>query len=204
MKKRVILAVVFFGTLWGVCEALLGGWLYAAHVPYASVPLSIVGLAVLSVARARLPRPGTSTLVAGVAMLYKFLNTPLYGCHLLAILLLGLAYDAVVSLLPGRNRPVCAAAATYLGYALFALAITYVFRYEHWLAGGWPKVLRYVGVEGTMAGVGGALLAPLAFRLTGTLGRKAADVPRWTARWAAAGAALATAALWILPAAMRL
>ena len=39
----------------------------------------------------------------------------------------------------------------YLSHAAFAVVITYVFRYEHWVQGGFSKVFAYVAVSGTLA-----------------------------------------------------
>ena len=89
MKREYILGVLFFGGVWGLSEAVLGGALYAAQVPYASVPLTVVGLAVLTLARSYFPQKGTATLIAACAMLYKFLNSPFFGCHLLEFSLPG-------------------------------------------------------------------------------------------------------------------
>jgi len=198
MKKQLILGVLFFGTLWGVSEAGLGGMLYGAHVPYASVPLAIIGFILLTVARVHLPQKGTASLIACVAMLYKFLNTPFFVCHFLGIFLLGAAYDLVFSIFPRRNKAICAAAATYLGYALFALLITYVIRYHYWTAEGLPRVLRHIGISGTMAAVGSAILVPLSFRLGQMLKQKLATSFQFRPRLAAGGISAITAALWVL------
>ena len=48
MKKEHILGILFFAGLWGISEAVLGGVLYRAAVPYASVPLTIIGFIVMS------------------------------------------------------------------------------------------------------------------------------------------------------------
>lgn len=165
MKKEHILAVLFFGGLWGVSEAILGDALYRADVPYASVPLTAVGFVVMTVARAYYPQKGTATLIAACAMLYKFLNVPFFACHLLGILLTGMCYDLFFGVLQLKRRSLSAAAATYLSYALFALMITYVFRYEHWVQGGFVKVLRHVGISGSMAALACAILVPASSRL---------------------------------------
>ena len=51
MKREYILGVLFLGGVWGISEAVLGGALYAGQVPHASVPLTVVGLVVLTIAR---------------------------------------------------------------------------------------------------------------------------------------------------------
>ena len=165
MKKELILGVLFFGGLWGISEAVLGGALYRAAVPYASVPLTIIGFIVMSTAKVYFPQKGTATLIAACAMLYKFLNVPFFACHLLGILLMGLCYDLFFSVFKIKSRWLSAAAAVYLNYTLFALMITYVFQYEYWVQGGFTEVLRHVGISGSMAALGCAVLVPLSFRL---------------------------------------
>src|SRR4030042_5960939 len=146
-------------------EAVLGGALYAAQVPYASVLLTVVGLAVLTLARSYFPQKGTATLIAACAMLYKFLNSPFFGCHLLGILMTGACYDLVFDVLKIKLKSVGAAAVTYLSYAAFALMITYVFRYEHWVLGGLAQVLQHIFIEGSLAALACACLVPLSARL---------------------------------------
>jgi hypothetical protein len=165
MKREYILGVLFFGGLWGLSEAVLGGVLYAAQVPYASVPLTVVGLAVLTLARSYFPQRGTATLVAACAMLYKFLNSPFFGCHLLGILMTGACYDLIFDILKIRAKSLGAAAVTYLSYAAFAVMIMYLFRYPHWVQGGLAKVLGHVFIEGSMAALACAGIVPLSARL---------------------------------------
>lgn len=166
MKKEYILAVLFFGGLWGLSEAVLGDALYRADVPYASVPLTAIGFVVMTVAWAYYPQKGTATLIAACAMLYKFLNVPFFACHLLGILLTGICYDLFCSVLRIKSRAFSAAAAIYLSYAMFALMITYIFRYEHWVQGGLIKVLNHIGIAGSMAALASAVLVPTSFRLS--------------------------------------
>jgi hypothetical protein len=165
MKKEYILGVLFFSGLWGISEAVLGNALYSAHVPYASVPLTIIGFVIMAIVYVYFPQLGTSTLVAGFAMLYKFLNVPFFACHLLGILLMGACFDLFFSVLKIKSRSLSAAAAVYLNYLFFALMITYVFRYEHWVQAGFAGVLRHVLISGSMAALGCAIFVPASFRL---------------------------------------
>jgi hypothetical protein len=165
MKKEHILGILFFGGLWGICEAVPGDALYSANVPYASVPLTAIGFIVMTIAWIYFPQKGTATLIAACAMLYKFLNAPFFACHLLGILLTGLWYDLFFSVFKTKNRSLSAAAAVYLSYASFALMITYIFRYEHWVQAGFAKVLGHVGISGSMAALGCAILVPVSLHL---------------------------------------
>lgn len=165
MKKEYILGILFFSGLWGVSEAVLGDILYRADVSYASVPLTVIGFIILTFASAYFPQKGTATIIAACAMLYKFLNAPFFACHLLGVFLMGLCYDLFFNVFRLKNRALSAAAATYLSYALFALLITYVFRYGFWTQAGFTKVLGHVGIGGSIAALGCAILVPLSFRL---------------------------------------
>lgn len=165
MKKEQVFAVLFFGGLWGASEAILGDTLYRANVPYASVPLTAIGFVVMTVARAYYPQKGMATLIAACAMLYKFLNVPFFACHLLGILLTGMCYDLFFTVLKVKSRWLSAGAATYLSHAVFAVMMTYVVHYEHWVLGGFAKVLHHVAISGSMAALVCAVLVPASSRL---------------------------------------
>ena len=196
VKREYLLGVLFFGGVWGLSEAVVGNALYAANVPHASVPLTAIGLMVLTVARGFFPRRGTATLIAMCAMLYKFLNSPFFGCHLLGILLTGACYDFVFDVLKIRLRVLAAAATTYLSYAGFALMITYLFRYNHWVQGGLAAVLRHVIVEGSLAAVVGACLVPASARLGQKLKAYSVHFEVRNSRWEGAEFSALTLGLW--------
>ena len=107
--KSVVLPVLFFSALWGLSEAVLGGFLYGRGAAYSSVYLTIIGFGILTIARFYLPQIGTAGAIAALAMLYKFLNSPFYGCHLIGILLTGVSYDLVFGVLKIKNKAVSAA-----------------------------------------------------------------------------------------------
>jgi hypothetical protein len=164
MKREHIMEVLFFGGLWGLSEATLGNVLYSAQIPHASVPLTVIGFVILTIACAASPRPGMATLIASFAMLYKFLNAPFFACHLLGIVLMGVCYDVFFQALKMRTAWLAAALAAYTNYAAFALMITYVARYDHWVQGGFGNVLGHIGVEGSLAAVACAVFVPLSLR----------------------------------------
>ncbi|UCD51902.1 MAG: hypothetical protein JSW27_04550 [Phycisphaerales bacterium] len=197
MKRDYILGVLLFGGLWGVSEATLGDVLYRNGIPQASVPLTVIGVAILAFAAAHLPRPGTATLIASCAMLYKFLNTPLFACHLLGIFLTGVWYDLFLNVTKITNRRLAAALTVYGSYASFALLITYVFRYEHWVQGGFGKLLGHVGVGGSVAALICAAIAPAAFYLGEAMTAKALESSRWRTTLRTRSLIGATAVLWL-------
>jgi hypothetical protein len=197
MRKEYILGILFFSGLWGISEAVLGGVLYHFAIPRASVYLTIVGFSILTVARVYLPGRGTASAIATFAMLYKFLNSPFFACHLLGIFLLGVCYDLFFNVLKLKNQSISAALATYAGYSSFALMITYVFRYHHWVEAGLVKVMDHIVIGGTLAALGCAVFVPLSFRLGERL-RAKFDIPfRLRLQLASGGVSVVTAGLWV-------
>ncbi len=198
MKKDYFLGILFFGSLWGFSEAGLGGFLYRNHIPQASVPLTIVAFMILTVAKIYLPQKGSATFIGSVAMLYKFLNTPFFACHLLAIFLLGLSYDLVLHRFKVKSKAVLGLVSTYLGYILFALTITYVFRYHYWIEAGLPKILRYVGISGTLAAVSNTVFVPLSFNFAGVLKKGMVNPFEFKSRLATSSVSLIILTIWCL------
>ncbi len=198
MRRQYILGVLFFGGIWGISEATLGDALYSAHVPHASVPLTAIGFAVLAIAQACFPRPGMATLIASFALLYKFLNAPFFACHLLGIVLMGVCYDVFFNVLKMRTAWLAAGLATYASYAAFALMITYVARYSHWVQGGFGKIVEHVGIEGSMAAIACAILVPLTLRYSEKLRSAIPTLFAWRAALAPGAIMVLTAGLWVL------
>jgi hypothetical protein len=196
MKKEHILGILFFSGLWGISEAVLGDALYRGDVPYASVPLTVIGFVVMSFATVYLPQKGTATVIAACAMLYKFLNAPFFACHLLGIFLTGVCYDLFFGVFAVKNRSLSAAAATYLSHVLFALMITYAFRYDYWAQAGFIGVLRHTGISGSIAALGCAVLVPLSFRLAERLKANFATPFKLRLRLAPGSVSAVTIGLW--------
>ena len=197
MKKEYILGILFFGGLWGISEAVLGNTLYNANIPYASVPLTIIGFIIMTMAMVYFPRMGTATLIAAFAMLYKFLNVPFYGCHLLGILMTGMCYDLFFSVINIKKPSISAAAAAYLSYALFGLMITYVFQYEHWVQAGFAGVLRHIAISGSMAALGCAFFVPFCIQLTERFKTKLIQAFNMRLQLVPGGVLAITIGLWV-------
>ena len=198
MKKDYLLGVLFFGSVWGVCEASLGGFLYSFPSHNASIPLAIIAFAILTIAKLYLPYKWSATFIGAIAMLYKFLNTPFFACHFLGIFLLGLSYDLVLNFSKIKSRAIIGALATYLGYALFALIITYVFRYSYWIKEGLPKIIDYVGIKGSLAALGNFAMVPLAFRFGQLLKKGVVNPFEFQSKVATNSVSFITLTLWAL------
>lgn len=169
MKKTFIVNLLVFSGLWGFSEAFIGDLLYTHSVPAAGLILSIIAFVILCISRNFILFQGSAVLIASVAMLYKFLNEPFYPCHLLGIFMLGLGYDIFFSLYWPRRKLLAPAASAYFSYAAFALLITYVFRYSHWVEKGLTGVLQYILLHGTVCAVIFSLSAPRLCALGGHL-----------------------------------
>ena len=209
MEKRTVLLILFFGSCWGAVEAILGGMLYRAEAPGSAAALSILAIFILTVARVYCPMPGSSTLVATCAMMFKVINAPFFVCHFLGILFLGVAYDLV--LLVGHRDPLTkrkriaknalvGVATTYVAFALFAVLITYVFRYQYWAHQGLPRVLDHVFISGTVAAVGSAFAVPLGARVGEILKERRFAPLELGSRLATGGVSLLMIVLWIVAA----
>jgi len=197
-KRDYILGVLFFSGLWGASEAILGDFLYRTDFPFASVPLTIIAFIILTIAKGYLPQIGSAILIGSVAMLYKFLNTPFFSCHFLAIFLLGLSYDLVFSFSRIKSKVVFGLLATYLGYIFFALAASYIFRFNYWLNETLSKIFSYVGRGGTLAALVNSVAVPISFKLSQALKRKAINPFEFKSRLISGSVSLIVIMLWFI------
>lgn len=160
MKSKVWLSLIFLGSLWGMTEGILGDFLYSIGAFHPSIFLTIIALFILSFGRAYYPKPGSSTLIGAIAVLFRFVNASPYYCHLFAIFLSGLAFDIVASLLSKKVerkvfwRGIMGSLSAYLGYTLFSLTMTYIIHYPHWVRSGISEILNYIGFRGSLAAIG--------------------------------------------------
>ena len=191
---------LFFGALWGISEVAAGGILYASDVPYSSIFLAGWAFFILAVARGVVNKLGSSTMIGAIATLFKLINVAPFICHLLGIFMLGVAFDVMASLLLKKERkislrsPLTGITAAYSGYALFALVITYLVRYEIWVVGGFPKVMNHIFVSGSVAAAVAAVIVPLGYLVGVTSNELVKRRPRVVYTGTIAGVIL----LWIL------
>lgn len=200
-KRNALLIILIGGTVWGCIEASLG---LLPKYSFASVPPTLMGLMVLALARAYLPRPGSSTGIGAIAMLYRAMTAHGFPCHLWAVLLIGISFDIVATLVARRSERLAwrigsGPATAYLAYALFAFTMTYIMLYippmKHcahwWVTGGLPKILNYIGRSGSLAAVGSIVFVPLGY----WLGSLMYSI-RVRHCWVPIGAGLTLAILW--------
>jgi hypothetical protein len=191
---------ILFGSLWGINEVMMGEVLSASNVPHFSVLLTVIALFILAVARGIVNKPGSSTVIGLVAVLFKLANAAPFFCHLLGIFMVGLVFDVLASVLMKNEKTAAIKCSltgilsAYSGNTLFALLITYIIRYDVWTSGGFSKVLGHIFVAGTMTAILAALAVPLGFRLGATSSALADRKPKWTL----AGTAVSVFIIWIL------
>ncbi|MFZ2052833.1 MAG: hypothetical protein WAU81_01430 [Candidatus Aminicenantales bacterium] len=192
--------LIFFGSLWGINEVVTGEILFQNQVFLASVWLAAWAFFILAAARGIINKPGTSSAIAGIAAAFKLVNAPPFYCHLLAIILLGVGFDAAATLLIKKGQKsfflqgLAGILGAYGGFALFALIITYVIRYEYWIVGGTAKVINHILVDGSLAAAVSALLVPLGYKFGSSWWAILERHPRWSSLGAVAGLVL----LWTL------
>jgi hypothetical protein len=194
MKKKTLLTILAFGSLWGCIEVLSSVYL---NFPNNSVIPTILGLAVLAAARFLVKTPGSSTAIGTVALLFRLITAGHYYCHIWAIFLIGASFDIVVSLLGSRWQKtkwqgLAGISSAYLTTTLFSITMTYIIQYEYWASVGLPKVLDYIAVNGSLIAVGALLFVPLGYKL----GKPLMTLSNARPRPVFIGAVLLTLILW--------
>jgi len=161
------------------------------------VVAALLGLAVLASARFLVKTPGSSTAIGAVAALFRLTNADGYFCHLWAIFLIGVSFDIVVSILGSRWertrwQGLAGVGSAYLTTGLFSLTLTYIIQYEWWAIPGLPKVLDYIGINGSLIAVGALILVPLGYKL----GKSLMTLSKARPKPALIGALLLTVLFW--------
>jgi len=192
--------LLFFGSLWGIMEVAGGGVLSRYNMPHSAVILAAWAFIIMAIARGIVNKPGSSTVIGIVAVIFKLANAAPFFCHLLGIFALGLTFDVFSSLLMKNERKISfrtsltGALSAYSGYALFAIVITYIVQYKYWIAGGLPKVLNHIFVGGSLAALTAVVLVPLGYWVGINSGNLFERRPVWTY----AGTLMGVVLLWTL------
>ena len=167
-KLSLIIWILFFGSLWGMSEVMVGKHLFDADVPYASVWISAWAFFILAVARGIMNRPGTSTAIGGITAVFRLVNAS-YVCHIFGIFLLGVAFDLAFFLLT-KNRKrfylrssLAGIVGAYGGHLIFALFAAYIIRNPFWVSGGLSRIFDHVFLSGSFVALASVLLVPLGY-----------------------------------------
>lgn len=204
-KRLVVLSIILLGSLWGLAELWIAELVVGPRVPAAPIQTA-AGILLLVIARRVWGAPGSSFGMAAIASAYKFLQQPVWGCKIVAVLMIGAAFDAAFTFYESRRRAasqgppvlrtrctlVLSGLVTFASFVLFGLVARYVLRSPYWALPG--RMLDYQLVQGALAVV---LAVPAALaglrlgeRMAGSSGTW--DGARWAFyRAAAAGSAVA-------------
>ncbi len=204
-KHLIIATVVLFGSLWGLAELGLGELAWAGDIPRAAI-LTAIGVIFLVLGRRVWAAPGSSLALAAVASAFKFLQHPMWGCKIAAVLMVGVIFDIGFSLYEARRRRqspdfaradtrsvlVLSPALTFVSFVAFAYFARDVLHNPYWSMP--DKMVNYMFVQGPVATVLALPAALAGLKLSSYLTRPIAtwSTGRWLAyRIAAAGSGAA-------------
>jgi len=162
--------ILFWGTLWGFSEVVLGKGL--SDVDHASALLAIIAVILLLCARLQLNKPGSSAVIGLITILFKLINAAPFHCHLMGIAMIAMSFEAIAFLLMKKDDKSIfsmfstSVLSTYLGHTTFALILTYIVKYKYWAQVGWPKVQNHIFVDGSLSAIGLLLLIPVIYFAT--------------------------------------
>lgn len=198
-EHNLFIWVLFFGSLWGISEVVVGKLLFDADIPYASAWISTWAFFILAVARGLMNKPGTSTAIGGIAGVFRLVNAS-YACHIFGIFLLGAAFDLTFSLLTRHKKTIyiqsslAGLVGAYGGHLTFALLAAYIIRNPLWVSGGLSKIFGHVFISGSFVALASALLVPVGY----WIGNKRIIFSGLRSRWVYHGALLCIVIFWVL------
>lgn len=156
-NKKFLIITLLFGSIWGCLEVLLNDSLSIINISRLEIFLAAAGILVLAAARIIYNKPGSSLLIGIIAALYKVFAVAFFPCQMLAVIIEAAAFDLIYSYadkrVEERNplRGFIGSISAYLGFAAFALSITYMVRNSYWVAGGIPRIIDYIFISGSYA-----------------------------------------------------
>jgi len=168
-----IVGIILFGSIWGLAEATLGGFLHLIYFPYKGAIMGGIGISIMAAFVATYRRPKLVFSIGVIAALFKPLSAVIYGQPIFApfvvnpssaILLEALAFSLVVSLLfkgfesSIKMRIGAGVSAGYLSIILYGVLAS-ALGMGNWASWGLAERLSSVFANGTgLAIVGTSLL----------------------------------------------
>ncbi len=128
-KRFIVLSLVLFASLWGLAELGLGELTLAAGIPRAPI-LTAIGIFFLVMARRAWRIPGSTFAMGATAAAYKFLQHPVWGCKIAAVLMIGALFDLGFTLYEMRRSDIASrrglrSPAPMFGLVLLAPVLTF-------------------------------------------------------------------------------
>ena len=146
--------MLLFGSLIGLNETLTGSFSF----PYRSVVLSAITIALLTLARYKIPKAGTSIAIIGVAILFKLNNLGFHACTANVLLcgpavlmLTGSAYEGFAALFTSKRSQIMrgflltGVLTALAAFLLFGLMNTYIL--HSWNTG---RLMEYISVKSVL------------------------------------------------------
>jgi len=204
-KKKLILGIILFGSIWGGLEALGISIMRTFDFSFKSPFLAATGILILGAARMMIPRRGTTFLMGLVAAGFKFLTLPqILFCQVAAVAVQAAVMDLAFSYAEKRGLSkwfslgTVGVFAMYLNYSLFSLLQTYVVLNPFWVDKGFSGVLNYTLLEGSVAAALCFFCINLGFGLGRSLAPSFDQLQALKAKAYNIGTAVAALACWIL------
>ncbi len=166
-----IVGIVLFGSIWGLVEATLGGFLHLIHFSYKGAIMGGIGISIMAAFVVTYRRPKLVFWIGVIAALFKPLSAVIYGQSVFspfvvnpasAILLEALAFSLVVSLFKGfessiKMRIGAGLSAGYLSIILYAILASAI-GMGNWASWGVSERLTSALIDGTGLAIAGTSL----------------------------------------------
>ncbi len=205
-KKKLILGILLFGSIWGGLEALGIEVMRGIGFHPTSPILALVGILVLATARMVTGKPGSTLAIGVVAAGIKLLGlSQIFFCQIFAVVAQAAVFDLAFSfaerkdwLSRSAHLGLVGLVASYVNYTVFSLSQAYVFSNPYWTERGISGLFGWVFTEGSYA----AVLSFLGILIGVNLGRRMAPaLARWQAireKAYSRGLLLASLGFWLL------
>jgi hypothetical protein len=156
-RKAGLLTIAIAGIAWGFTEVFVGDFFYKFNLPMRAATLTAVGMTILVASRLIYDRFGSSLAISIIAGALRCLVPKLYICHMVAITLQGLVFDASWTAVRAgdtksmRRAWLATAIAAYAGFFAFGLAGAYLFGFRRWVVAGLEGITRWALRSGTFS-----------------------------------------------------
>jgi hypothetical protein len=176
-----LIGILVFGSIWGLVEASLGGFLHLVHFTYKGAITGGIGMAIMATFLVMYRRPKLGFWLGVIAALFKPLSAVIYGQPVFApfvvnpasaIILEALGFTLVVSLLfkgfesSIRTRIAAGISAGYLSAILYAILASTI-GMGNWASWGLTERVTAALSDGTALAIAGTALLLLG-HLVGT------------------------------------
>ncbi len=172
-KKQIGLQIIFWGSVWGLQEVLIDTfYIYNKIIPR-SILLGVSAIFILAIVNRTSGDYRVSIKIGLIAALYKFLNVLFFPCQFFAVMLFGMFYQIQGDLARKMKiekiafRGLFVIGALFVFNLVFAVAATYIFKYQYWLENSSEKIFRFIFLEGSIT----ALVGFFSFQAGDVVGR---------------------------------